>query len=499
MRRRDVIRGVATATALGAGLTVGTPVSAHEGGGDGDGTVVGEPEPYEPLGVVDVPGATEAVVSGRTVYVATGDGYATVDVSDPTVPRVLARRRNLLADRDDGPLVNVQDVKVDGDTLVVAGPAHPRRNALSGLVVVDVSDPASPVERGFFETDYPIHNCDVVDGRAYLTGNDGERNALVIVDVSDAGSDDPVELGRWSLLDVDDGWGDVEGNRRTLHDVTVHDGVAVCAHWDAGTWLVDVADPAEPRVLGSVEVPEPGDLSTAGPKPAVTAPGNHHYATRSDGLLAVGKETFGVRVDDDGDGEGDRTVGGPGGVDLWDVSDPRDPVRRATVAPPTSDDPTVGGTWTTAHNLDLAGGTLYTSWYRGGVKRHDVTDPANPIEESWWLAPAEASFWTARAARTDGERGVATPGFFVASSRGVGDVPGRLYTFPDRPGDQTEQPTLGSTTTATAAANAGETPSSSAASTESAASAPGFGVGSVIAALGAGGWWLRRRTGDRNP
>ena len=478
MQRRDVLRG--TAAALGTGLLAG-PASAHEGGG-GEGAVEGDPgDGYEPLGVVDVPGAREAVVDGTTVYVATGDGYATVDVSDPADPRVLARRTELRSEDEDGPLVNVQDVKVDGDTLVVAGPAHPRRNALAGLVVVDVSDPAVPTERGFFPTDYPIHNCDLADGRAYLTGNDGDRNALVVVDV---GVDDPVEIGRWSLLDEDDGWEGVSANRRTLHDVTVHDGVAVCAHWDAGTWLVDVDDPTAPFVLGTVEAPAPDGLATDGPSPGVIGPGNHHYATLSDGLLAVGKETFGVRVDEDGDGTEDRLVGGPGGVDLWDVSDPTAPIRRSTIPPPVSDDPTFQGTWTTAHNLDIEGGTLYTSWYQGGVKRHDVSNPLTPVEESWWLAPDEASFWTAQAG-TSG-----SPGWFVASSRGVEDAPGRLYTFPDSAGRQAEPPTLGAgTRTPPEAASVGETPT---ATGGSAVSAPGFSAGAGLAALGLGGWWLSR-------
>jgi hypothetical protein len=482
VHRRDVLRGAAAGLGVGsAGFVATRAASAHEGGGDGDGTVGGDAtEGYDPLGVVDVPGAREAVVvDDRIAYVATGDGYATVDLSDPTEPRVLARRTDLRSADEDGPLVNVQDVTVDGDTLVVAAPAHPRRNALAGVVVVDVSDPADPRERGFFQTDFPVHNCDVADGRAYLTGNDGDRNALVIVDVA---RESPAEIGSWSLLDEDAAWGSVEPARRTLHDVTVHDGVAVCACWDAGTWLVDVSEPTDTTVLGRVEAPAPGALRTDGPAPAVTGPGNHHYATldATGTLLAVGKESFGVRVDDDGDGYRDRTVGGPSGVDLWDVSEPAAPVAESTIPPPPSDDPTRRGTWTTAHNLDLREGTLYTSWYRGGVKRHDVTDPASPVAESWWRAPGEASFWTARAVTTGPD------GFFVGSSRGVDSVPGRLYTFPDRRGSQSEPPSLGASSTAT--------PSPSTA--DSSVTLPGFGPVAGLAALGLGGWWLRRRGHD---
>ncbi|WP_136603112.1 LVIVD repeat-containing protein [Salinigranum halophilum] len=486
MRRRDALRGAA---ALGVGVAAGTlPASAHEGGGSA-GTVTGDTdEGYAPLGAVDVPGATEAVVGdGPTAYVATGDGYASVDVSDPASPRVLTRRTGLRSADEHGPLTNIQDVKLDGDTLVVAGPAHPRWDALSGLLVVDVSDPAAPVERGFFETDYPIHNCDVADGRAYLTANDGDRNALVVVGVSDPTR--PTVLGQWSLLDAADGWADVDANRRTLHDVTVHDGVAVCALWDAGTWLVDVADPTAMTALGSVEAPAPDRLAV-GPRPAVTPPGNHHYATLAGDLLAVGKETFGVSVDEGDDGRSNRIVGGPSGVDLWDVSDPAVPERLATVPPPVSDDPTFGGTWTTAHNLELREETLYTSWYQGGVKRHDVSDPGDPTEESWWRSPTEASFWTAQS--------VGQSEFFVASSRGVDDVPGRLYTFPDRAGEQADHlPTGTATSTArngtTSRGESGSDPGSGSGST---VSVPGFGVGGALTALGLGSWWLRRRESE---
>lgn len=487
MERRDVLRGVG---ALSTGLVVGTSRGrAHETGGDG-GTVRGTPDDrYEPLGVVDVPGAREAVVgTDSMVYVATGDGYAVVDVTDPAAPRVVTRQTEVQPTGAEEPLVDVQDLAVEGTTLVVAGPAHPRRTGPAGVAVVDVSDPADPRTRGFFPTTYPVHNCDLSDGRAYLTANDGDRNGLVVVDVSDP--DRPRELGSWSILDVDDAWADVPTGRWTLHDVVVEGGVAVCAHWDAGTWLVDVADPTEMRVVGRVDAPDPSQLPTDLPDPSVTPPGNHHYAAL-DGtgtLLVVGAETFGVGVDDDGDGTDDRVVGGPSGVDLWDVSDTSAPRKLSTIHPPRSDDATFGGTWTTAHNFHLAGDTLYTAWYQGGVKRHDVSDPSTPREESWWLAPEVASFWTARAVVTGSD------GFFVAPSRGVDDVPGRLYTFPDRPGVHPTSPD--DAVHASGQSSTTRTPTGTPLddSDRSGVSAPGFGAASTAAALGGGLWWLWRRT-----
>jgi hypothetical protein len=178
-------------------------------------------------------------------------------------------------------------------------------------------------------------------------------------------------------------------------------------------------------------------------------------------------------------------VGGPSGVSLWDVSEPTDPRKRSTIRPPRSDDATFAGTWTTAHNLDLADGTLYTSWYQGGVKRHDVSDPTNPTEESWWLAPETASFWTALAVTTGPD------GFFVAPSRGVDDVPGRLYTFPDRSGDGSE--TTDDRVRPPDSSSRSQSRTTGADPTASSVSTPGFGPASTAAALGGGLWWLRRR------
>lgn len=210
-----------------------------------------------------------------------------------------------------------------------------------------------------------------------------------------------------------------------------------------------------------------------------------------------------MRVDD-GDGEPDRIVGGPGGVDLWDVSEPASPAHLATIDPPETDDPTFGGTWTTAHNLDLRDGVLYTSWYEGGVKRHDVRDPTAPVEESWWRDP-ETTFWTAQAAVPGPE------GFFVASSAAEQGGRPALYTFPDHAGsnqstaggaettdgngtDGTPIDRTGATPTGeTGATPTGETGATATADDSSGAEAPGFGVGVGVGALGAAAWWLRRR------
>ncbi|SFP63464.1 MULTISPECIES: LVIVD repeat-containing protein [Halolamina] len=469
MRRRDALSLLA-AGALLPGRVAGHPTPPE---GDPDGTPPTRTDTgYGPLARIEVEGATEAVVSddGTTAFVAATTGYAVVDVSDPDDPAILAERRDLLADREGGPLAGIYDVKLSGGTLLVVGPANPGQSDLSGALVVDVSDPKNPDRRAFYETDYPIHNCDLEGDRAYLTANEGDRRALSIVDVSDT----PTEIGGWSLRGHDERWDDLAPYPRTLHDVFVQDGVAYLAHWDAGTWLLDVSDPAAPTVLAHVgrdpetvvEQYESGDDGYDG------LPGNDHYAAVDEAgdLLAIGREAWATE---------ERPEGGPGGIDLYDVSTPESPTQLSTIAPPPTPDATEEGVWTTAHNFEFRDGILYSSWYRGGVKRHDVSDPADPRELTWWADRHHAEFWTARVAVPEST--------FVAASRATGSAPAALYVFPDADGETTwgfgndaSTPTSAETPTATG--------------TPSRVSTPGFGPLAALAGVGAGAfaWWRRR-------
>ena len=523
MRRRRFLRGVGGGLGTAAGVAVGGRASTRR--------VAAHPGPYEPYGSIDVEGTKEAVVDpdGDVAYLATTTGYATVDVSAPDRPELLADVRDPLSDREDGPLRGIFDAKLDAadpTTFVVAGPANPRRGAISGILVVDVSDPARPEEVAFHATEFPVHNCFVRDGLAYLTGNDGGRNPIVIVDLGTG-----TEVGRWSVTEVGDAWAAVPSGLRSVHDVYVAGDTAFVALWDAGTWLLDVSDPADPTVRGRVDVPDPEPLTdlseSAVRRRATLPPGNHHYvATDESGtLLGVGRESWGRRVEDDatatpaadvaandsGPTPGTAApvsaapdaefVGGPSGIDLWDVSDPAAPVPLSTIPAPATPDPTYGGVWTTAHNFELSGGVLYSSWYRGGVKRHGVSDPGAPEELSWWRDPEAASFWSARLA-APGER----DGFFVASSWGVDDVPAGLYTFPDHAGEQADPPGVlpsGTATprpryeTATVTPERSEPTTAPEPGVDGGISAPGFGVAAAVGGVALATWRLLRRAEKR--
>ncbi|MUV60867.1 LVIVD repeat-containing protein [Halobacterium sp. CBA1126] len=370
-------------------------------------------------------------------------------------------------------------MKHEGDTLVAVGPANPTQTeTVQGVVVFDVSEPASPEQTGFYETEFPIHNAYLQDGVAYLTANDGAKNPAVFVDIS---GDAIEEVGRWSTVDHDERWRDVYSSLRTCHDLYVHGDTLYVAYWDAGTWLVDVSDPASPEYVnhfGHYSVEELRKLSnTEAGRESFSMPGNAHYVAVNDdaSLLASGAEAWDVDTEDADPGQG--------GIDLWDVSDPRSPEKLSFIEPPPTPDGSRDGTWTTSHNFEFRGDRLYTSWYQGGVKIHDVSDPANPEELAWWRRPDEARFWTAQ---------YATEEAFVAGSMGGQTYDAGVYTFPNRAGEQADPPELATTTvatrTVTAKATETATPTATATETttgESGGGVPGFGALAALAGVSA--------------
>lgn len=453
-------------------------------------------EYYEPLGSVEVRGATEAVVGpdGATAYVATTDGFAVVDLSEPDSPAVIVSRTGLLADRSDGPLSEVLDVKVDGDRLLVAGPANAHDEpSLEGILLYDVSTPPEPERIAFHETTFPIHNTHL-DGRyAYLVNG----SQVVVVDVDGM----PAEVGRWRPSDTNAAWADVSPLLRFAHDIYVQNDRAYVVEWDAGTFILDVSDPANPTAVTRIGGRDPETLAEVPEDDVVnhslSMPGNHHTVMVNEdaSLLVLNKEAWPTDLTEELD------VDPLGEVELWDVSDETAPERLATIEAPDSRDPEKAAINTTPHNFDVVGNRLYTSWYDGGVKIHDIGDPANPSLLAWWRAPMEWSFWTAQRA---------TDEFFVASSHSRGEYnngKGALVTFPNRAGEQPSPPPLTRTPTS-------ETPSPTASTVETQSTTPpatsqpsetgtgrvgdgesnrtpGFGALASVSALALGAWRWR--------
>ncbi|APW99747.1 hypothetical protein CHINAEXTREME_19100 [Halobiforma lacisalsi AJ5] len=431
MQRRTVLRRSGAAVASTLSLPVVGTRSARATAGSSPRVGSGQDESgYEPLGRLEIEGAAEAVVGDDDVaYLATTTGFATVDVSEPAEPELLFLEDDIEVDGD--PFLEILDVAVDGDRLVVPGPANRTSGRLfEGFCCYDVSDPAAPeLVAEPYETGFHIHNCSLEDDVLYVVGNDPSDNVVVVYDVADG-----VErIGRWSLLEHEPGWADVDWIARYLHDVSVHDDVAYLAHWNPGTYLLDVSDPAEPEYISHVSETDLQSQRSVENDLEIRhgLPGNDHYATvdETGDLLAVGREAWAT---------GGEEPDGPGGIDLYDVSNSEDPVSRGSIEPlAAADESYDAGLWTTAHNFELRNDRLYAAWYRGGVTIHDVSDPDDPERLAAWRDPHVAGFWTAR---------VLEPGetFVASSTQAIPNAPteGALYTFPIETGEQADPPSL---------------------------------------------------------
>ena len=168
------------------------------------------------------------VVEGVAYVVAQGvlqdntaleDRVVVLDVADPANPLLLGEFT------PEGPYVHrtLNEFAVEGDTFYLV--------TSDRLVVMDISDLGQPRNLGelSFNSNISSPGLCVADGVAYI-----QANTLTVVDLSDPAN--PVELAGF-----DGGWGS---------DVTVADGTAYLAGWDNGLTVLDVSDPSRPIKLG---------------------------------------------------------------------------------------------------------------------------------------------------------------------------------------------------------------------------------------------------------
>lgn len=478
-----------------------------------------------PAGSVEAPGVSEVVPAADDahVYGAGYDAFVVADCSDPAAPSLVAEAE---ATVDDETLSDLQDVTAAGDRALVAGPpGFVRDGQAAGAVLFDVSDPTRPEQVGAIPTNHAIHNAFLDGDTAYLTGSRLPEEPVVVYDVSD---DDPEQVGTWSVVDEIPEWGGVQGSMYQCHDVYVQGDRAYVSYWDAGTWILDVSDPSSPEPVASIGGVDPSDARGGGIEEITQLPGNSHYArpTPDGEVLAVSREAW------NRDRSNDR-YGGPGGIELYDLSAESDPSFFTALRPPTVQTADGENHVNTAHNFGFSGRRLYASWYTGGVRVYDVSTPSDPQTVGWWAAPDDTSFWTARPL-ADGfvASSISDPSADREANRNYAKA--TVYTFPDPTGDAAEpaatftvdetgvpetapdygRPTTttdpGQTTTestaaetsapATTAAETTTAPATTAAETTTigddatGGGVPGFGVGAAVA--GASLAALQRLRGD---
>lgn len=198
--------GTATVTATAAGVSGTTHVTV---------------EAFTPraLSFLPLAGSPRAVVvAGEFAYVAAGvAGLAVVDVSNPAAP--------VLVTTQDTPGY-AWDVAVEGDVLYLA-------DGDQGVLLLDIVDPSNPISLATVALDGVARGLALRGGVLYVANESGLRILDVAVPTA------PVVLGGLDLGGVS-------------RAVDVREDYAVVANQSSRVTVVDISDPVEPGVVGSV-------------------------------------------------------------------------------------------------------------------------------------------------------------------------------------------------------------------------------------------------------
>lgn len=208
---------------------------------------------------------------GAALYVGhfgpTGAGTSILDASDPTDLRLV---RQWSAPGGS----HTHKVQVaDGLLLVNHEQFRGGEPFSAGMAVYDLADPFEPQQIGWFDsTGRGVHRIVWTGGRyAYVSATPEGWNDRIwlVVDMSDPTH--PVEAGRWwwpgqwVAGNEEPTW--PEGRRYAAHHALVDGDLAYAGWGDAGLVVLDISNPAEPRHLADLQWSPGGDTHTCLPLP----------------------------------------------------------------------------------------------------------------------------------------------------------------------------------------------------------------------------------------
>jgi len=332
------------------------------------------------------------------------NGIAVIDARDPAHPKTVARLQNptgtsaedvVVYTAEFGPLAG-HDIAAAG--IQVCGGSRYDTSFARGLVLWDVTDPATPVLLGSLNTgcctrglhEFEVeHRADLGRTFAYASvptseypdseSPSGRRDQLGrgdfrLIDITDPAH--PVEVSNWGV--IHDGITPAAGQGCDPDGIYGHsaepsaDGkLAFLSWWDSGFIAVDVTDPANPIFRGRTVYPANAD-------------GDAHSASYDDArqVLFTADEDFCKA-------SGAGIEKGFGYLRAYDYSDLSAPEQIGAYHTPKSlgtDDQGAGDY--VIHNPLLVGTDVYASWYSDGIRIIDASDPTAMHEVAYFVPPA---------------------------------------------------------------------------------------------------------------
>jgi hypothetical protein len=313
-----------------------------------------------------------------------------VDVTNPRKPSVLVQTA-LPHER-----MRSNSLDLVGDLLVVAYQTQAPGLTPAGFEIFDVADPGKPRSIAFFDASGPasrgVHHLWFVDGEYvhmaagaadFTPRNRKDDQCYRVVDVRRPSQ--PREVGRWWLPGTRDGDAEPPPPRHPVfdsgyraHNTNVYPkrpDRAWVGYLDGGAIILDIADKAHPRLVArwDYQPPFPGFCHTLLP-------------LLDRGLLVVSDESI-------ADGAKDW----PKLVWILDIHEETKPVPISTCPlPPVKTFARRGGRFG-AHNLHenrpapgtwISEDVIVGTFFNGGVRAFDVSDPFRPTEVAWAVPPA---------------------------------------------------------------------------------------------------------------
>jgi hypothetical protein len=333
---------------------------------------------FEPVGHLALPGGGQIVVDGPYAYVghmAPPCGTSILDVADPAHPRVLAQ---VQVPGD----IHSHKVRVTGDLMLVNHERFPEDERSGrpdvGLQIFDIADRRRPREIAFFPTTgRGVHRFDLRGTHAFLSTEwPGFRsNILVILDFADPVH--PEAVGQWHFSGQEVAAA-TPGAQPLPVDHWVHLALvrgdrayAACGH--AGVKIVDISDLRRPRTVGAVCWDPP------------YAPPTHTFLPVPH---PIRNRRFAVVTDEDV--TDDVLEDPPAFMWILDITEETRPVPVATYQVP-PDGLVVPGQRFGAHQPwehIREDNVVFVTWFSGGVRAVDISDPYRPREFAAYVPPA---------------------------------------------------------------------------------------------------------------
>ncbi|MCL1693864.1 MAG: hypothetical protein M3096_09285, partial [Actinomycetia bacterium] len=323
-------------------------------------------------------------------------GVRRYDVTDPTAPVALGSISGDFTGTSTEAVWagRVDNDRFSGDLAIVAHqPCNPDdSSAFRGLVLYDVTDPSLPVQLGTYEAGagtLGIHSFDVwVDeGRTLVVAavpnsfldHADALGDVRIIDVTDPAN--PVDVADWDFRrDAETVVRDAvlaDADPRDFHvgGITLdQDGErAFVANWDAGVVVLDLADPANPEAVGrtaSLGYREGNSESTAFDPATGVLVVNHQDLDPLDD--EPGMESWGVSVVFDAGGRDD-----PSQPSVYSIEGAL-PDAEGRLA--------LDGIYS-AHEGVVAGDYLYAVLLSGGLRVVDLFNPTGAVEVASFIPP----------------------------------------------------------------------------------------------------------------